>query len=77
MTLFKVTIKKTVEETYIIEKDEAGGTVNRDKALRMATVNAQMSEEGIRHHKSRWPTRVHGSQKVLGILDISAEEIKK
>lgn len=73
--MYKITVKKTVQETYIIERDEAGTPVDRNDALRLACVYAQLPEHEMRSHITAWHSRVGGSHKVLGIKDMEIERI--
>lgn len=74
--MYKITIKKTVEESYIIERNESGSPVTRDEAYRIASLYAQMPEHEFRGHVSAIQARVGYSHRVLGLKDIQAEKIQ-
>ena len=75
--MFKITIKKTVEETYILERDALGREISKDQALRLASTYAQLSDTELRGNIAAYRARVGNSQKVLGLKDIEVEELHK
>lgn len=73
--MYKIKIKKTVEETYVIEHTEAGSIPTKDEAMRIATLYAQMPEREFRAHASAVTARVANSQRVLGIKELEVQRL--
>lgn len=75
--MYVVTIKKTVSERYVIEHDEGGSPINKDQAMRLATLYAQLPEHERRFHATADKSHVGHSNKVLGIKSVEAARLER